>query len=492
MNKVRLTMTQTDSTSLNTARIASKTSPGKSTSSKQTTNTRAENLYQATRSHILRDGLQLVLDPIRSHGATIINALNGRDYINFHGGYRSNALGENHPGFTAQDYENIARATINKQAHAHIYTPDQLQAINTIAQRYMQPAGFERAFFIDGGALALENALKIALRNHALNRQTENSDTLQTDALQDGVIIGMHGAFHGHSGLTMTLSRSDPSKAEFMPRLPWPAVPTPYQERDVSACVYALEKQLAEYAPRVAGLVIEPIQCEGGDRFIPKSYFVALRRLADAHHFSLIYDETQTGFFVTGRAFAFQALNLPAPDLICGAKKSSIGYVFANHRVLAVPHNAFEVSGKINSTWGGHGGDYLVCARKLELIEQYKLAEHAQRQGRKLLEKLANLSAHYPSLIVAPRGLGLLIAIDCPSGEIRDRLIAECFKQRLLLLTGGVPKAGPFTVRFGPPLSVTDDEVETGMARFEKALCELRNALRPPGSKCHPPLITNE
>jgi L-lysine 6-transaminase len=434
-------------------------------------NVRANKLYEAAQSHILRDGIDFVLDPVRSQGATLINALNGKDYINFHGGYRSNALGENHPGFTAQDVEKIARATINKQAHADIYTADQLQAIETISRLYMRPAGFEKAFFIDGGALAVENALKVALRNHALN--LKSAGELTDDRLGKGIIIGLKGAFHGRSGMTMTLSRTDPGKSEFMPRWPWPSLAPPHGEKEVDACIATLKTLLADHHPNVAGLILEPIQCEGGDRLMPKRFFEALRALADEHNFYLIYDETQTGFYVTGKAFAFQALDLPAPDIVCGAKKSSIGYVFAGQRVLAVEGNAFAASSKINSTWGGHGGDYLVCARKLELIEQLNLTQHIKQLGQQLLEKLVVLCQDYPNFLVAPRGVGLLVAADCPSAEIRDALLAECFENRLLLLSGGVPGSGPFTLRFGPPLCVTEAELDAGMTRLAQALKDL-------------------
>lgn len=434
-------------------------------------NTRAKVLYDGASNNILRDGISFVLDSVRSQGASLINALDGRDYINFHGGYRSNALGENHPGFTAQDIEKIARATINKQAHADIYTSDQLQAIETISNLYMRPAGFEKAFFIDGGALAVENALKIALRNHALTLQA--NDQLSDEQVGKGVIIGLTGAFHGRSGITMTLSRTDPGKSEFMPKLPWPAITPPYHAREVDACIAQLSQILQEYAPNVAGLVLEPIQCEGGDRILPTRFFESLRQLADQHGFYLIYDETQTGFYVTGEAFAFQALGLPAPDIICGAKKSSIGYVFAGQRVLSVKGNAFEASSKINSTWGGHGGDYLVCARKLELIQQFNIGEHAKNQGRYLLGKLVTLCQDYPNFLVAPRGVGLLVAVDCPSAEIRERLIDSCFENRLLLLSGGVPRTGPYTLRFGPPLTITEAELDEGLKRLEDALKSL-------------------
>lgn len=435
---------------------------------KNQTSTRANTLYEAAEQHILRDGINFVLDPIRSQGATVVNALDGRDYINFHGGYRSNALGENHPGFTAQDVEKIARATINKQAHADIYTADQLQAVDTISSLYMRPAGFEKAFFIDGGALAVENALKIALRNHALSLKAQNA--LTDDRIGKGIIIGMTGAFHGRSGLTMTLSRTDPGKSEFMPRFDWPALKPPYHEKDVDACIAKLKEILDNHAPNVAGLVLEPIQCEGGDRILPKRFFEQLRALADQHNFYLIYDETQTGFYVTGQAFAFQTLGIPAPDIICGAKKSSIGYVFVGQRVLSVEGNAFSVSSKINSTWGGHGGDYLVCARKLELINQLNLTEHIKKQGKYLLEHLVTLCQDYPNFLVAPRGIGLLVAVDCPSAEIRDALLNHCFDNRLLLLSGGVPKTGPYTLRFGPPLTVTEAEIEAGINRLTLAL----------------------
>lgn len=442
---------------------------------KNHSSTRANTLYETAQQHILRDGIDFVLDPIRSQNATVINALDGKDYINFHGGYRSNALGENHPGFTAQDMEKIARATINKQAHADIYTADQLQAIDTISTLYMRPAGFEKAFFIDGGALAVENALKIALRNHALHLKSENA--LTEERIGKGIIIGLTGAFHGRSGLTMTLSRTDPGKSEFMPRFDWPALTPPYHAREVDGCIAQLKEILSTHAPNVAGLVLEPIQCEGGDRLLPKQFFEQLRALANEHHFSLIYDETQTGFYITGQAFAFQTLGLPAPDIICGAKKSSIGYVFVGPRILAVKGNAFEVSSKINSTWGGHGGDYLVCARKLELIDQLNLTKHIQQQGKYLLEKLVTLSQDYPNFLLAPRGVGLLVAVDCPSAEIRDALLTHCFENRLLLLSGGVPKTGPYTLRFGPPLTVTTAELDTGLARLTDALKALTKSV---------------
>ena len=145
--------------------------------------------------------------------------------------------------------------------------------------------------------------------------------------------------------------------------------------------------------------------------------------------------------------------------------------------MLSVTGNAFEVSSKINSTWGGHGGDYLVCARKLELIDQLDLTDHIKQQGKYLLEKLVTLCQDYPNFLVAPRGVGLLVAVDCPSAEIRDALLTLCFENKLLLLSGGVPKTGPYTLRFGPPLTVTEAELDAGLSRLSSALKALTKSL---------------
>jgi len=442
--------------------MSEKNNPNPSHSTPSSHENRASRLYSSAQSHILRDGLDFVLDPVKSLGAEVVNELDGKTYLNFHGGYRSNALGENHPGFTQQDIEKIARATINKQAHADIYTADQLQAIQTISDLYMLPAGFKKAFFIDGGALAVENAIKVAIRNHALQQNVNEPET--------GLVIGMEGAFHGRSGITMSLSRTDPAKSEFMPKFNWPALTPPYSTEETNSAIAQLDQLIKAYPGKIAAIVIEPIQCEGGDRRIPKAYFEALSQRANQEGFYLIYDETQTGFFVTGQPFAFQTLGLPKPDLVCGAKKSSIGYVFAAERILAVSGNAFEQSSKINSTWGGHGGDYLVCARKLELIQQNNLQQHITQMGALLLAGLETLSKQFSQLIHAPRGVGLLVSADCPSAELRDAIIANCFKERLLLLSGGIPNRGPYTLRFGPPLTITEDQINEGLETFKAAL----------------------
>ncbi len=433
-----------------------------------------KSLFNQVENFMLKDGLNFILDTKKSHGSTLVNLLDGKQYINFHGGYRSNALGENYHGFTQDDYIRVARATINKQAHADIYTAEQLQATKTFFELYAKPAGFEKIFLIDTGTLSVENAIKIAIRNHALKLlQNDNHDN--SFYLKNPIIIGLEGAFHGRSGLSMTLSRTDPNKHEYMPKFDWPCLARPKNATvaEVEKSLNQLTMLLNKHKQHIAAIILEPIQCEGGDHFLPKAFFQKLKKIADKHNFYLIYDETQTGFYTTGEAFAFQSLQLPKPNLICGAKKSSIGYVLADSIILDTPGNAFQISGKINSTWGGHGGDLLVCARKLELIHENNIMSNVQMQGKTLLSYIKKLSGKFSQIIHNPKGIGLLVSIDCPSLKIRDKIIEKSFANQLLLLPGGIPENGPFTIRIGPPLTITEKEIKTGIEYLEKSLEEV-------------------
>lgn len=424
---------------------------------------------------MLGDGLPLIIHRAQSHGATLVaSALDGtssepQEYINFHGGYGSDALGMNYPGITQQAREQIADAAIDKLAHADIYTDEFLEAIDTISERFMKPE-FKKMFLVDGGNGAVENGIKTAIRNKVLQNCAAGRS-----AELGKTIVGAEGAFHGRGGYTMSLSRSNPAKHEFMPKFDWPAFNPPLEDTPeaIKASLDEIVKIVSAKPHDVAAVVIEMTQCEGGDRHIPVGFFEGLQQLAAQYEFLVIYDEVQTGFYSTGEKFAFLATDIPSPDILVGAKKSSVGYVFVNDRVLETPGNAFEKSGKINSTWGGHGADTLMFAEKIKLIQQDGLAENTRERGEQLLASISDLAGVYPDLVQNPRGLGLICAFDCPTQEKQEALIERAQEKGVLLLSGGMPDTGPFTVRMRPPLTVSSEEISEGVNRLDEALKSL-------------------
>ena len=426
-------------------------------------------VHETLRRHLLVDGYPLVIDLERSRGSIVRDAVTGRELIDFYSFFASNPLGFNHPGMLDErTRERLAKTSVVKVANSDKYTTYFAEFVDTLS-RTAAPPELPKYFFIEGGALAVENALKTAFdwkvrKNLAAGRGERGRQVLHLER-----------AFHGRSGYTMSLTNTDPNKTEYFPKFDWPRIPSPMirfpltganvaevEERE-RAAIAAAEAAFARAPHDIAAIILEPIQGEGGDNHFRPSFFAALRRLADEHEALLVYDEVQTGLGATGKWWAYQHHGI-APDIVCFAKKMQVGGIFVSERIDDVPDNVFRKPGRINSTWGGGLVDMVRATRILEIIVDENLLDNARARGAELLAGLEEIQARRPSVENA-RGQGLMCAIDLPDTRTRDAVIKRCFADGMLVLG-----CGPRSLRFRPALNVPAEIIADGLSCLDAAI----------------------
>jgi L-lysine 6-transaminase len=414
---------------------------------------------------ILADGLDFVLDLDRSSGSHLVDARTGERFLDMFTFFASSALGMNHPALADDDFRaELAQAAVNKPSNSDVYSVPMAHFVETFARVLGDPA-LPHLFFVDGGALAVENALKVAFDwKSRLNEAHGIDPDLGTKVLH------LSGAFHGRSGYTLSLTNTDPNKVARFPKFDWPRIDAPYirpgADMDaVEADTLRQARAAFEAHPHdIACFIAEPIQGEGGDRHFRPQFFAGMRALCDEFDALLIFDEVQTGCGLTGTPWAYQQLGV-APDVVAFGKKTQVCGIMAGRRVDEVPDNVFTVSSRINSTWGGNLVDMVRARRILEVIESDELMVRAAKAGRYLRDRLADLAAESGGLVLDVRGRGLMCAFSLPSTEQRDELIRRLWDRRVIMLA-----SGPDSVRFRPALIVSREEIDAAIEAVRDAL----------------------
>src|SRR5262245_24588714 len=341
----------------------------------------AKLVNETLKHHQLADGLPLVMDLDRSHGCWLFDAVSQSDYLDGFTCFASWPVGYNHPMMRAPSFEtDLKRAAACNPANSDLYTREMAAFVEAFATQ-ATPNGFPHHFWIAGGALAVENALKTAFDWKA--RKLGRTDL--GAAVNDLVILHFREAFHGRSGYTMSLTNTEPNKIGLFPKFDWPRVHNPKIEfgprgeiqndieaSEAQAC-REIEAAFAKHGKNIAAIIIEPMQGEGGDNHFRAEFLRKLRQYADEREALLIFDEVQTGFFGSGKAWLWQHLDV-APDVVAFGKKTQVCGIYANRRVDEVADNVFARPGRINSTWGGSLTDMVRCRRLLEIIRSEDLA----------------------------------------------------------------------------------------------------------------------
>lgn len=414
---------------------------------------------------MLTDGFDLVLDLERSAGSYLVDARTGARYLDMFTFFASSALGMNHPALADETVRaELARAAVNKPSNSDVYTVPMARFVDTFVRVLGDPA-LPHLFFIDGGALAVENALKVAF-----DWKSRLNEARGIDARLGTKVLHLTGAFHGRSGYTLSLTNTDPNKVARFPKFDWPRIDAPVLRRDadmgaVEAHSLAQARAAFEANPHdIACFVAEPIQGEGGDRHLRPQFFAAMRKLCDEFDALLIFDEVQTGCGFTGTAWAYQQLGV-TPDVVAFGKKTQVCGIMAGRRVDEVTGNVFAVSSRLNSTWGGNLVDMVRARRVLEVIEADGLMRRAADTGRYLLDRLEDLAAEFPGVVLDFRGRGLMCAFSLPSAAQRDALVRGLWDRRVIVLP-----TGPDGVRFRPALTVTRDEIDTAIRAVRDVL----------------------
>jgi L-lysine 6-transaminase len=415
---------------------------------------------------ILADGLDLVLDIERSRGSYLVDARTGRRYLDMFTFFASSALGMNHPGLADDDEfrAELAAAALNKPSNSDVYSVPMARFVDTFARVLGDPA-LPHLFFVDGGALAVENALKVAF-----DWKSRFNEARGLDPALGSRVLHLHGAFHGRSGYTMSLTNTDPNKVARFPKFDWPRIDAPYLRPGANMDLLEAESLRQARAAflatphDIACFIVEPIQGEGGDRHFRPQFFSAMRDLCDEFDALMIFDEVQTGCGITGTAWAFQQLGV-LPDVVAFGKKTQVCGVMAGRRVDEVPDNVFAVSSRINSTWGGNLVDMVRSRRILEVIESDGLFARAAESGRYLRRRLDELAADFPDLVRDVRGRGLMRAFSLPTAAQRDSLLADLWDRGVIMLG-----CGSDSVRFRPALTVSHDEIDAAVDAVRAAL----------------------
>ncbi|WP_059016168.1 L-lysine 6-transaminase [Mycobacterium sp. M26] len=415
---------------------------------------------------ILADGLDLVLDLDRSTGAHLVDARDGKHYLDMFTFFASSALGMNHPALAHDEQfrADLLQAAINKPSNSDVYTVPMARFVETFARVLGDPA-LPHLFFVDGGALAVENALKVAF-----DWKSRHNEARGIDPELGTRVLHLRGAFHGRSGYTLSLTNTDPNKVARFPKFDWPRIDAPYVRpgADMDAVeAESLRQARAAFEAHphdIACFIAEPIQGEGGDRHFRPQFFAAMRELCDEFDALMIADEVQTGCGITGTPWAYQQLGF-TPDVVAFGKKTQVCGVMAGRRVDEVADNVFAVSSRINSTWGGNLVDMVRSRRILEVIEADGLLAHTARMGERLLAALQDLAHEVPDVVRDVRGRGLMCAFSLPTTADRDALLAALWERGVIMLG-----SGPDSVRFRPALTVTPAELDRAVATVREVL----------------------
>lgn len=419
--------------------------------------------------NMLVDGFDIVLDVANSKECFLRDAKTGKDYLDFFTFFASNPLGMNHPMMFDKSFnEELLSIALHKPSNSDMYTTQMAKFVDTFSY-VAKPDHFKYLFFVEGGAVAVENGLKVAFdwkvqRNFEKGYQEEKGHK----------VLHFKQAFHGRTGYTMSLTNTDPNKIKYFPKFDWPRVHNPkivfpvqenlqYIIESENQAIAEIMAAIEQNPDDIAVIIIEPIQCEGGDNFFRKEFFMKLREIADTYDILLMFDEVQTGLGITGKMWASE--HYVMPDLVSFGKKVQVCGVMASDRIDNVKEHCFRKSSRINSTWGGNLTDMVRSTRMLQIMHEQNILENVNTNGEYLLNNLMALQEEFPSLISNTRGLGLLCAFDLPNSEMRDAFKDEIYKQDMILLG-----CGNRSIRFRTPLTVTKEHIDLGLKRIKNAL----------------------
>lgn len=405
-------------------------------------------------------GMQTQIYVERAENAEVWD-VEGRRYIDFAAGIAVVNTGHRHPR---------VMAAVEKQLHAFTHTCHQVlpyESYIRLGERLnaLVPGDFDkRTLFVTTGAEAVENAVKIA--RFSTGRPA---------------VIAFGGAFHGRTFMGMALTgKVQPYKAGFGPMLPdvyhvpFPVALHGTHPEDSLAGIRALFKADLDPA-RVAAIIIEPVQGEGGFYVAPPDLMRGLRQMCDEHGMVLIADEVQTGFARTGKLFAMEHYDV-APDLTCMAKGLAGGLPLAAVTGRASVVDAANPGG-LGGTYGGNPLGIAAAHAVLDVIADEGLCERANALGARLRAKLEGLRNAVPE-IAEVRGPGFMVAVEFnragtsePDPDFTTRVRLEALSRGLILLTCGVYAN---VIRFLAPITIPEAHFEEALAVLEDAMAAAR------------------
>lgn len=405
----------------------------------------------------------------KARGAVVYD-VDGRELIDFTGGIATMNVGHSHPKVVAAIKDQAEKYT-HTCFHILMYEPYVKLAEKLCA---LTPGSFPKmAMFVNSGAEAVENAVKIA--RYYTKRPA---------------VIAFEGGFHGRTLLGMSLtSKIKPYKLGFGPfvpeiyRMPYAycyrcPFGLKYPSCDVACADYLKEFFISHVAAEsTAALIIEPVIGEGGFIAPPPEYFPKLIKICHEHGIVFIGDEIQSGMGRTGKMFALEHWGVE-PDLVTLAKSLAagmpLGSVVGKKEMLDAPH-----VGGLGGTYGGNPVCCQAALAVLEVFEEENLLQKAEVLGKKLKERFDAWHQEF-EIIGEARGLGSMRALELvkdretkePAPEAAKALIKFCYEKGLIILS-----CGTFgnVIRTPMPLVITDDQLERGLAIMEDGLASISN-----------------
>jgi 4-aminobutyrate aminotransferase-like enzyme len=410
------------------------------------------------------------------------------------------AFGENDPALVRGILESLP-FVVSRYAHSEYQTVLSLRFKTALTR--IAPAGTPRHFVVNTGAEAVENAIKAVLMNRVMT----------SDDKEGGFIVSFEGAFHGRTLGALAVTHRKRARLGF-PTFDWPHIPFPFEvagalketarreerslkqlwdllvsgrlpraekskdtyrreidaldeflarpDQDVSAFVQSqranLSPDVLRRSRRVAAVLIEPIQGEGGVRLASARFMRKLRLLTRIYDVPLVFDEVQTGWGMTGRVWAHELFDLPCPpDVVTWAKKAQNGVLFVSEELATF----FQEEKKFNTTWEG---DSVGMVRLLAMLDKLDL-DQVRRTGERARSGLEALAREFRWILKHVRGAGVMLGFDVLRADWSEALLDRAFRRGLILLP-----AGDRTLRFYP-------RYDTEPAAIDEALSILRLAI---------------
>ena len=428
----------------------------------------------------------VVMDDDASRGVFMVDA-DGNVLLDLFANFALGALGYNHPALLAvASSPEFARAAANPTSTPFVTAASWFDFMEALEQRYA-PRGMARVFCVDAGGEGVEAALKAAFIVHGERRRAalgQAQDPLRLEGTElaaildnagtDAVVVSFTGAFHGRGLGPLSATHSKAIHKADLPAFPWPSAPFPanrfpasrYAERNAAAerdALAALGAILERHAGKVAAVLIEPMQSEGGDRHASPAFYRGVQALAAQAGAAFAVDEVQTGVGISGTLWAHEQLELPRPPDLCAfGKKMQLGGFFAT--------SAYDISqfGRMYQTRNGDRARAMLAIATLRAIETENLLANVRSTGAYFLTRLEELAERHPSLATEPRGRGFLLAFDLPTAAVRDD-----FLKRAMLRGVFASYTGSRSVRLRPHLVTTRRHVDEAFEVFDAVLGEL-------------------
>ena len=371
----------------------------------------------------------------------------GKEYLDFVAGIATCTLGHGHPALVAAVTEQI------KKLH-HVsnlyYIPEQ----GKLAEWLVNHSCMDKVFFCNSGAEANEAAIKL-VRKYAYSHM---------DRVEQPIILTATASFHGRTLATITATGQEKYQKGFAP-LPAGFAYVPYN--DISAVKNAITNLDEGTLSRVVGIMVEPLQGEGGVRPGDLEYFLKLRKICDDNNILLVFDEVQVGVGRSGKLWGYERLGVE-PDILTSAKGLAGGIPIG--AMLCKDSCAAFEPGNHASTFGGNPFACASAIAVLQTLENEGILQNVQIRGEQLRVRLREISQKFPSVFSEVRGWGLINGIEIQKSIDLTSidLVKAAMAEGLLLAP-----AGPKVLRFVPPLVVSEAEVDTAMDILAKAISKL-------------------